>query len=212
MNPVLLLDLDGTLVDTFPDIYAAARRALDEAGLAETSWDTSALRRHAGVGAQRFLELLTGAPVAQGVRERMLAHYADALAVHSQPYPGVETWLARCRCAVVTNKPEWLARPLLDALWPQKGLMLVAPETAGVAKPDPWPVTLAIQRMGATTGNTWLVGDDPRDYQAAEAAGVRFVLAAYGYTHPGEWGDLFTRLPRIDTPGDLWNVIELPAA
>lgn len=189
-------DLDGTLLDTFRDLGAAVNHALVLGGFAAVPLDTS--KDLIGGGAKimlaRALEAQGGVPEAEFRRlyKAMLAYYEANSAVHTLPYPGVRETLAALaaggiRMAVVTNKFESFARSVLTGL----DLIdlfetVIGGDSMGrgedgqfLAKPHPAPVLAARAALGG--GRFVFIGDSTYDARAAQAAGVPFVAAAYGY-------------------------------
>lgn len=191
----VLFDLDGTLVDTAPDLVASMLVLRQRAGLEEV--DPAAFRHHASRGAVGLLEAgFAGQPVADlaALREAFLDHYRDNLWVHSQPFDGVEAVLEQLAAAglqlgIVTNKPGFLTMPLLArAGWDDRFGCVIAGDTVAHAKPHPEPVVEACRRLGTEPGRCLFVGDDRRDVEAGRAAGVVTAVAGWGYLPPGEDG------------------------
>lgn len=193
----ILFDLDGTLVDSAPDLSRALDHALDKHGLAPLGEPT--VRGFIGGGAARLVHrALTGvmdgdAPRAQfePVFETFLAAYTDGICVESRLYPGVRELLPRLagefRLAIVTNKPARFVAPLLEALDITTCFeLVVAGDTLPRKKPDPLPVRHAVQRLGARPDRCWMVGDSVVDFQASRAAGVHPVCVSYGYSRDAD--------------------------
>ncbi len=203
---VLLVDLDGTFVDTVPDLAPAAVHAARLHGLPiHLTADAPALRMAAGGGAAAMLRALTGLaePPADSV-SAMIDQYATAIARYSLPFAGTEAWLD-CPLAVVTNKPLRLAARLLGRLF-ERPPLLCTPETAGAPKPDPAMLLEAVRHLGADPADVIVVGDDPRDEAAAAAAGVRFVAAAWGYALPEVWRNR-RDIRVLSHPSELMDVV-----
>ncbi len=196
----VLFDLDGTLLDTAPDMAAALNRLLIEEGRSPLPFE--AIRPYVSHGAIALVKLGFGlAPDAPGfaaLRQRFLDHYAQAVAVDTALFPGMAELLLAIEQAdrpwgIVTNKPTSLTLPLLEAM----GLtarcgVLVCGDTLPQRKPDPAPLLHAARRLGRTPDSCWYVGDAIGDVQAALAAGMPVLIAAYGYLatddRPGDWG------------------------
>jgi 2-phosphoglycolate phosphatase len=204
----VLFDLDGTLVDTAPDLCAAANALRARAGLA--AMEVGQLRPAVSRGSRAMLALALpqlDAAAREDWVEPFLASYAGAIAVHSRLFDGVAEVLAAIErdgasWGIVTNKPAGLARQLVRALGlePRCGV-LVGGDTLPVRKPDPQPLWLACDELGVAPGSALYVGDDARDVQAARAAGMRSVAAAWGYRDAAEriedWGaDAVLQAPR----------------
>lgn len=194
----VLFDLDGTLVDSAPDLVAALETLADEIG--QPRGDAEAVRRVVSTGGRAILR--TGLPALDAATiDALLPRYLDLYAarghVETRLYPGVETLLARIEAAgmawgVVTNKVGWLARPVLAHLGlDARCAVLVAGDTLARRKPDPDPVIHACTLIGADPQATVFVGDDLRDVESGRAAGTRTIAVAWGYLNGGDphaWG------------------------
>jgi phosphoglycolate phosphatase len=187
-----LFDLDGTLVDTAPDLNAALNRALTGAGLAPVS---EALTRHwVGHGARVLIEQALhhqgGSPgLADDLHEAFLDHYQRHIADLSRPYPHVVSTLATLRArgaklAVVTNKRTSLTRLLLDALdLTARFDAVVCGDTAALPKPAADPALYACEALGLQPKDVLFVGDSETDVACARAAGCAVVCVPDGYNH-----------------------------
>ncbi|MFC4728876.1 phosphoglycolate phosphatase [Coralloluteibacterium thermophilus] len=191
--PLVLFDLDGTLLDTAPDLAAAVNRVL--ADLGRPAVPESLLRPRVSKGGRALLA--TALPdLDEAARDALippfLAHYAADIASGTRPYPGMEAALARIdragsRWGIVTNKPEGLARALVARIgWSARCAVLVGGDTLPVRKPDPAPLLHAARLAGAAPGDCVYVGDDARDVLAARAAGMPSVAALWGYRDADE--------------------------
>lgn len=213
---VVLLDLDGTLVDTAPDLAAAVNRLRRERGLAELPLE--ALRPFASHGARgmigRAFGLAPGEPDYEPLRQQFFVYYEQALCVHSRLFPGMDETLAALerrgrRWGIVTNKIARFTLPLLAALGlAERATCVVSGDTTAHAKPHPEPLLHALRLCGGVPARTAYVGDDLRDVQAGRAAGVVTVVARYGYMGDGSdgsaWGgDFVIAQPRglLELPG-----------
>lgn len=191
----LLFDLDGTLVDSLPDLTLALNAVLAAAGLPPAGLELT--RRYVGDGARLMLErgfATHGRAVPADGLERFLAVYEEHLTAATRPFPGVVQTLAALaeagwRLAVCTNKTERHSRMVLQAL----GLL---PLFADVAGGDTWPerkpdgrhLTRTLARMGAPGSGAVMVGDGVNDLLAARAAGLPCVIVAWGYGEPASLG------------------------
>lgn len=193
MQRLLLIDLDGTLVDSAPDIANAANAALYEHG--HKTQSELIIRDAIGGGAPRLIHrLLTGTAEENAepadfepVMQTFLESYSKALFVRSKLYPGVAATLRKLaqdnwRFACVTNKPERFAEPMLRAA----GVFdlfdcVVGGDTVSHKKPHQLPLKHAMKQCGATRSQCVMVGDSTIDYKAARNAGVPVVLVSYGY-------------------------------
>jgi phosphoglycolate phosphatase len=197
MTPIdlVLFDLDGTLADTAPDLAAAANRQRADRGLEPLPIEV--LRPMASHGARglvgRALGLAPGDSDYEAARLEFLAHYEQALCVHTKLFSGMAATLARleaegCRWGVVTNKARRFTEPLIERLGlHQRAACVVSGDTTAHAKPHPAPLLHALRVCGVASRHCIYVGDDLRDVQAGQAAGVGTVVAAYGYL--GEQSD-----------------------
>jgi phosphoglycolate phosphatase len=188
-----IFDLDGTLVDSVPDLAAALNRVLAEAGLPSQPLD--AVARMVGHGVARLVErgfAVAGAPLDLAVLprwvERFLHFYAEDLSTLTRPYPGVPEALdallaAGWRLGVCTNKPTRLSVALLDALGlgPRFGAV-VGGDAAPERKPHPAPLLMTLDRLGVPPAAAVFVGDSETDVLTARAAGLPVALVRHGYT------------------------------
>jgi phosphoglycolate phosphatase len=191
---VVAFDLDGTLLETGPDLAAAANRMLGDLGLREQ--DEAALIAFIGHGianlVRRALEAASGnqpdAAMIERATQRFRAHYRQHLCVRTRPYPGVDACLSNLRArgmrrACITNKSEEFARPLLAQTNLAKDIeLLIGGDTLPNKKPDAQPLLYAAQHFGIEASRLLLVGDSVVDVQAARAAGAPVVLVSYGYS------------------------------
>ena len=198
-NPAaLLLDLDGTLLDTAPDMGGALNLLRAEHGLEPLP--AAAIRPVVSHGAMRLVAL--GFPGVAGeafetLRLRFLEIYAANLAVGTRLFPGFDTVLETLESrdlpwGIVTNKPGWLTGPLLAALGlERRAACVVSGDTVAERKPHPLPLLHAAEVVGVEPGQCVYVGDAERDIQAGRAAGMTTVVAAYGYIaaeeDPRQW-------------------------
>ena len=188
-----VFDLDGTLVDSLPDLAAALNRALAEAGLPPHPPD--AVARMVGHGAARLVErgfAAAGAPLDMAALprwlERFLHFYEADLTTLTRPFPDVPEALdalaaAGWRLGVCTNKPTRLAAELLDALGLEPRLgAVVGGDAAPERKPHPAPLRMALDLLGVPAAAAVFVGDSETDARTARAAGVPVALVRGGYT------------------------------
>lgn len=194
MNPhsTVIFDLDGTLVDTAPDLTGALNRVLAEEGLAPVSLNET--RRMVGHGARALIEnalAATGAPPDQGRVSRLvgryLAHYKSHIADESLPFDGVIETLdalrdAEIRLGVCTNKSLALSEDLLNALNMRHYFAaIVGGDSLPVRKPDPEHLLETVRRTGGRPDRAIMVGDSGPDFEAARGAGIPVVLVSFGY-------------------------------
>jgi len=184
-------------VDTAPDMIGALLRLRDELGLPDRLM--SHLRTQVSRGAVALLDVglpELGPSARPTLRERYLALYAEAIAVHSRTFPGIKQILAHCAelgmpWGVVTNKPITLTQSLLHALQLIPGVV-IGGDSFPERKPHPRPVLEACSALGVSPAQAWMIGDDPRDIEAGRAAGCQTIACAYGYVEQREsllqWG------------------------
>lgn len=189
----IVFDLDGTLVDTAPDLTAATNHVLATLSLAPV--DEMEIRPYVGHGA---LAMIDGAVRAHGrtLSERQLhdlfevfiVHYTANIAVRSQPYPGAIAAMERlaaagAKLAVCTNKIEAHARALLEALsLSDQFAAVTGRDSLGASKPDPRHLTGTIRLAGGETRRAVMIGDSQTDIETAKAAQVPIVAVSFGYS------------------------------
>jgi phosphoglycolate phosphatase len=187
------IDLDGTLLDTIPDLAMASNMMLEELGYAQLP--QARIRTFVGKGiarlVERTLEEATGAAPSDGLRAKALAtyerHYTAVNGKHTTIYAGVQNGLERLRdkgfpLACVTNKSERFTRPLLDRVgFTRYFEHVVSGDTLEQKKPHPAPVLHACQALGVKPESMLVIGDSLNDAQAARAAGCPVFCVTYGY-------------------------------
>jgi len=190
----VLFDLDGTLLDTAPDMLAALRQLADENRREHRIdyHDHKALVTH---GAKSLIQSVFG-PLDESrlrpLRQRYLAIYQQRLAEKTRLFEGVGDMLeglrqARIPWGIVTNKPGWLCEPLVRAVAElEPAAVLVAGDTLAVAKPDPRPLQHAMNRLGIAPQDGIYVGDAKTDTLAAHRAGMPAAVALWGYLQPDD--------------------------
>jgi phosphoglycolate phosphatase len=188
-----VFDLDGTLVETAPDLVEALSATLATEGVPPLPYEQA--RRMIGAGARALVQRGLNAADHSVSPERLdqlhaffLDHYSGHIAEKSHPYPGCVEAIDRlaasgARLAVCTNKLEGLAIQLLEALsLADRFQAIVGGDTYGIGKPDPSSLLGAIERVGGDPLRTVMVGDSSTDVGAARAAGVPVIVATFGYT------------------------------
>jgi phosphoglycolate phosphatase len=216
----VLFDLDGTLVDTAPDLGLAANLVREELGMAPLP--LSDYRSSASGGARGLLKVALGIsmdhPDYPQRKERFLVHYRANLSHGSCLFPGVAEMLsalehAGLRWGVVTNKVSALSQPLMEDLGlMQRSACLVSGDSTPKPKPAPEPLLLASKQLGIATRDCLYVGDDERDILSGRAAHMRTAAAGWGYMgdkpDPRSWAaDVI-----LDTPSELTQLLELRRA
>src|ERR1043166_4850540 len=191
--PTIVFDLDGTLIDTAPDLIDTLNAILTRHDVAPVAFDEARTMIGAGVK-----PLLQRALAAKGVQmlpaeiDRLFTEYLEIYAAHiadrSRPFPGLEGALDTlaadgCRLAVCTNKLEWLSVRLLKALaLAPRFAAICGQDTFTMRKPDPDMLRLTIARAGGDTGHAVMVGDSMTDVATARAAAVPVVAVDFRHT------------------------------
>jgi len=200
MIRLVLFDLDGTLADTAPDLAATVNRMLARRG--REPLPLAELRPLASHGARGLIGRAFGIRPDEAdyetLRQEFFSEYEAALCRDTALFPRMdETLLAieshGIRWGIVTNKIARFTDPLVRALnLAERATCVVSGDTTAHAKPHPAPLLHALRQAGRSAGEAIYVGDDLRDVQAGQAAGIRTVVAAYGYLGDGipieDWG------------------------
>ncbi len=211
----VLFDLDGTFADTAPDMAHALNVIRNNHGLA--ALPLAAVRPYVSHGARGMLDVGFGISPQQetfiALRDAFYDQYQRNLCVESTLFDGIDELVDTLEkhnivWGIVTNKAARFAMPITDALGVGKrAACIVCGDTTAHTKPHPAPLLHAAKLIGIAPGDTLYVGDDARDIQAAHAAGMRGVVAAYGYigidTEPSCWGAEFS----IAAPSELWPLL-----
>lgn len=206
----VLFDLDGTLLDTAPDMAGALNQLLADEGMEALPFER--IRPHVSHGALRLVRLAFGEPDKERferLRSRFLDFYRGRLADNTRIFDGFDVVLdaleiAGLRWGIVTNKPGWLTAPLLEAL----GLSarcgcVVSGDTLAERKPHPMPLIHAATLLGLEAGECVYMGDAERDVQAARNAGMIPLVAGFGYIDAGEDPNAWKPDGIIGRPTDL---------
>jgi phosphoglycolate phosphatase len=197
----VVIDLDGTLLDTAPDIAEAASRMLRD--LEQPPVELGQIRSYIGNGISVLVKrALTGSMHGEpdaATFERALPvfrrHYEEVLVRETRPYPGVEEGLKRMkaagfRLACITNKAERFTLPLLAAMGMKDDFELIlSGDSLPKKKPDPLPLLHACERFGVKPEEMLLIGDSLNDSVAARAAGCHVFLVPYGYNGGRDVGE-----------------------
>ncbi|MGO4501745.1 MULTISPECIES: phosphoglycolate phosphatase [unclassified Dyella] len=213
----VLFDLDGTLLDSAPDLYAALKAQCEEMQVAAPPY--AMVREVVSRGSRAILRCafpdIDDAALA-ALMPRYLELYQVMMAEHTRPFEGVDELLSSLesqgiRWGVVTNKPGFLTDDLLVRIgWAPRAAAVVSGDTLPVKKPDPAPVLLACERAGLDPSRCLFVGDDRRDVLAGAAAGLYTVAVRWGYLDggdPSEWNaDLV-----VDHPSELTGRLKVIA-
>jgi N-acetyl-D-muramate 6-phosphate phosphatase len=199
-HALVLFDLDGTLIDSAPDLAGAANAMRIARGL--EALPLTALRPMVGAGARGMVGLALGVRPGddgyEALRTEFLDTYERASLVHTAVFASVVPVLARLdalgtRWGIVTNKAERFTHPIVEGLGlTRRAAVVVCGDTTPHSKPHPAPLLEAARRGGAEPGACVYVGDDARDVQAGRAAGMATLAAGWGYLGAGApvqaWG------------------------
>jgi phosphoglycolate phosphatase len=189
----LVFDLDGTLVETAPDLINALNFVLHREGIAPVP--LAKARNMIGAGARKMIERgleledrVMGVDDLNRLMKDFVAYYAEHIADESRPFEGLEAALDELeaqgfRFAVCTNKLEWLSKLLLDKLNLSKRFAAICgADTFGVAKPDPVILRQTLARAGGALAGAIMVGDAGPDVGVARRAGIPVIGVEFGYT------------------------------
>lgn len=210
----VLFDLDGTLLDTAPDMVAALNDLLAEQALDAVSFDAGRPEVSNGAGGLLRLRFPDFEPARHpDLHRRFLELYAARLCRETRLFAGLDRLLRGLEDAgvpwgVVTNKPGFLTEPLLEALdLLGRSACVVSGDTLPERKPHPRPVRHALAQIGATPGHSWYVGDALRDIQSGRSAGARTVAVRYGYIAPGQDPDSWGADHVVDSVAELTRLV-----
>jgi phosphoglycolate phosphatase len=232
----VLFDLDGTLLDTAPDLVAAANRALGEEGLPPCPLDeakpyiSGGARTMLGYWLVKTVEKRPAArypqtnevsadtmPLFERLMDRMMEHYADNIAERTRYFDGMESVLddldqRGLPWGIVTNKHSRFTDALAEALaLSQRTRCIISGDTTAEAKPHPLPLLEASRRLGVRAEACVYIGDAARDIEAGRRAGMATLAALYGYIAGGEDTVAWGADDALDCPGDLLPWIEARA-
>ncbi|GBF29579.1 phosphoglycolate phosphatase [bacterium MnTg03] len=189
MIGAILFDLDGTLVDTAPDMGAALNNLLIEESLAPIPLEI--IRPYVSQGGLVLTRLGFSEQVPESeiepLRLRYLDHYRAIVADDSVLFDGLEEVLNTLEkrnipWGIVTNKPKWLTTPLLEQMaLDKRAAVVICGDTLDKRKPHPLPLIVAAETIGIACDDCVYIGDDPRDIAAGRAARMKTLIASYGY-------------------------------
>lgn len=207
----VLFDLDGTFADTAPDLGAALNHVLDlhhmnPLPLALTRLQAS----HGSAGLLRLgFNITPKSSKFPALRDAFLAHYSANICTHTTLFPGMAVLIdileqRRLPWGIVTNKPHRFTIPLMQALgYEKRAACLVSGDTCAHAKPHPEPLLYAAKMMGIAPEDCLFIGDDKRDIDAGNAAGMKTLIALFGYISPNADLDAWHADAAIASPLDL---------
>ncbi len=192
---LLIFDLDGTVVDTLQDLTNAANYALSQVG--RKPLDSQTVQKFIGDGVKRFLERALNKPTDQQL-EMSMNHFREFYAEHfvdySKLYPGMASILAHFKekkRAVLTNKPEIYAVPILEKLEVARYFQLIVGQNSDLRlKPDPDGILKILSQLNVPPQRAVIIGDSENDILAGQKASVRTCAVYYGFRSPGELNHL----------------------
>lgn len=210
----VLFDLDGTLLDTAPDLVASLNHL--RAGLGLAAIPVPDLRHYVSQGATGLIK--AGMPACDeetmvSWRESFLQHYQHNSFVHTRPFDGIEGLLSELDSraipwGIVTNKAELFSIPILQKTgWMSAASVVICGDTCTHSKPHPEPVMAACRAMGTNPANVIMIGDDLRDVEAGKRAGCRTALVLYGYMEQSGTHATDTDTTLINTPHELLGLL-----
>jgi phosphoglycolate phosphatase len=212
----VLFDLDGTLLDTAPDMAAALNALRRLEGLEPLPFH--ALRPHVSHGAARLIRIgfdCESGERFEALRSRFLDLYRADLAVGTRPFEGIDGILRELErqgiaWGVVTNKPGWLTDPLMSALGlHERAGCIVSGDTLPERKPHPMPLLHAAKLLDTDPGDCIYVGDAERDIQAGRAAGMKTLVAGFGYLSGDDDPSSWLADAILTRPSDLLQALGL---
>jgi 2-phosphoglycolate phosphatase len=211
MTRHILFDLDGTVADTAPDLALALNLLREESGQLPLDFDR--IRPVVSLGATAMLKLAFTVeeqnPEFARLRNRFLELYSQNILCKSRLFPGISVVLDyldenKMPWGIVTNKPGWLTRPLLDALTlTHRCKCIISGDTLPQRKPHPAPLLYACDLMSCPPADTTYIGDALTDIKAGASAGMTTGIARYGYLEPGATPDSWGADVIFDEPVEI---------
>lgn len=216
MIRAVLFDLDGTLLDSAPDLVATLNHLRSNRGLA--AMPVEELRHFVSRGAPGLIK--AGMPPCdedtfQQSRTAFLQYYANNSVINTRPFEGVEALLMKLKNAgipwgIVTNKAEFLTLPIVAQVgWASAAGAVICGDSVEFSKPHPAPVLAACELLGILPADTLMVGDDKRDIEAGKRAGCHTALVTYGYATEDDCAEMDGQTVLIDAPEDLLDLLDL---
>ena len=212
-----LFDLDGTFADTAPDLAAALNHTRAARSLPPLPLET--IRPQASHGSRGLLRLgFSIEPEQPGydtLRDIFLAYYESNICVHTRLFPGMAELVDELEqrdilWGIVTNKPHRYTAPLMQALgYASRAACLISGDTCAHAKPHPEPMLKACEIIGITPKQCLYLGDDLRDMQAANASGMRGIIANYGYVGGAASVENWNAQGSVNRPMELLGYLAL---
>jgi len=217
VTKAVLFDLDGTFADTAPDLAAALNHTLATRNLPSLPLDS--IRPQASHGSRALLQLGFGIepeqPGYDTLRDTFLDYYERNICVHTRLFDGMAELVAELEqhgiCwGIITNKPHRYTVPLMQALgYAERAACLISGDTCAHAKPDPEPMLKACEIINFAPEQCIYLGDDLRDMQAANAAGMLGIIASYGYISDSAQPECWCAHGSVDKPTELLGYLTL---
>lgn len=216
MISAVLFDLDGTLLDSAPDLVATLNHL--RAGLGLAAMPVNDLRHFVSRGAIGLIK--AGMPpcddeTLESWRMAFLDHYQDNSFIHSRPFDGVDLLLSELTArdipwGIVTNKMKFLSIPILEKTgWLASASAVICGDSVEHIKPHPEPVLAACRAIGVDPVNALMVGDDLRDVEAGQRAGSHTAFALYGYADQERLSDITANTVLINSPQEVLGLVDV---
>lgn len=213
----VLFDLDGTFADTAPDLGAALNHVRKLHHLPPLPLEVTRLQAsHGSAGLIKLgFNIEPDAAKFPALRDTLLAHYSANICAHTTLFPGMAELINTIEhrglpWGIVTNKPHRFTLPLMQALgYAERAACLVSGDTCARAKPHPAPLLYAAKCMEIAPENCLYLGDDKRDIDAGRAAGMKSLIALFGYIDPKADLDAWQADARIASPLELLDHLKL---
>ena len=207
----VLFDLDGTFADTAPDLGAALNYVRSMHHLPPLPLEITRLQAsHGSAGLIKLgFNVEPDSAKFPALRDALLAHYSANICTHTTLFPGMAELIDTLEqrglpWGIVTNKPHRFTLPLMQALdYAKRAACLVSGDTCAHAKPHPEPLLYAAKIMGVAPQNCLYLGDDKRDMDAGRAAGMKSLIALFGYIDPNADLKAWQAAGAIATPLEL---------
>lgn len=207
----VLFDLDGTLLDTAPDLGYALNQVLLEDG--RDPLPESVTRPWASQGSIGLLsQAYTVSPDSQAfadLRRRFLEHYADNLLRETRPFDGINDTLIKItqqgyQWGIITNKPAAYTDPLVAQIeWPSAPGCVLSGDSAALPKPDPGSILMACEQIGCQPAECVYIGDADRDIEAAQRSGMPGLVALWGYIQAHEQPETWSAAALLNEPREI---------
>lgn len=212
----VFFDLDGTFADTAPDLGAALNHVRAQHKLPPLPIEITRLQAsHGSAGLLKLgFNVTPDSAKFPALRDAFLAHYTANICVHTTLFPGIAELIATLEqrglpWGIVTNKPHRFTIPLMQALdYDQRAVCLVSGDTCAHAKPHPEPLLHAAKIAGVEPQHCIYLGDDKRDIEAGRAAGMKSLIALFGYIDPNADLSTWQADAEIASPLQLLNHLD----